>query len=171
VLGRKDQPFATAYLGHTLVPDRVSEAFPGAILIRLRREPVANALSLLKSMQGNGSGWFSVKPHECEGLETATEHERVAAQVFWLNRRLDDSACSAEMLTVHYEKLCESPEREVARIQNWCNANGVAVGRKFELPKQFPFKKPDLDADTDAIKIREALSKLEAKYGKLGVSQ
>ena len=171
VLAMKGQPFATAYLGHTLVPDRVSQAFPGAVLIRLRREPVANALSLLKSMQGDGSGWFSVKPHECDGLEAVTEHERVAAQVFWLNRRLDNSACSAKMLTIHYEQLCENPEREVERIRNWCNEKGVAVERKFELPKQFPFKRSDLNADTDAIKIREALSKLEAKHGKLEVAQ
>ena len=110
-------------------------------------------------------------PHECDGLEAVTEHERVAAQVFWLNRRLDNSACSAKMLTIHYEQLCENPEREVERIRNWCNEKGVAVERKFELPKQFPFKRSDLNADTDAIKIREALSKLEAKHGKLEVAQ
>ena len=169
VLAREGQPFATAYLGHTLVPERVNQAFPGAIVIRLRREPVSNALSLLKSMRANGTDWFSVKPHECDAMESATKHERVAAQVYWLNRRLDDVACSGTMLTVHYEKLCENPEREVERIHNWCVENGVPVERKFELPAAFQFKRADLTADPDAIKIREALDKLEAKYGKLEV--
>jgi hypothetical protein len=54
VLIRRYQPFATAYLGHALVPDRVYNAFPNAVLIRLRREPVSNALSLLKSMRVKG---------------------------------------------------------------------------------------------------------------------
>jgi len=169
VLAREGQPFATAYLGHTLVPERVNQAFPGAIVIRLRREPVSNALSLLKSMRANGTDWFSVKPHECEGLDAATEHERVAAQVYWLNRRLDSAACAETMLTVHYEQLCENPEREVGRIRNWCVESGVPVERKFELPELFQFKRADLKADPDAIKIREALDKLEAEYGKLEV--
>lgn len=168
-LARIGQPFATAYLGHTLTPDRVSQSFPGAILVRLRREPVSNALSLLKSMRDSGASWFSLKPNECEGLETTTEHERVAAQVYWLNRRLDDAACAGMMLTVCYERLCENPEREVKRIRHWCIQNGVPVDRKFELPESFPFKKADLNNDADAIKIRHSLDKLEARHGKLEV--
>lgn len=167
VLARNGQPFATTYLGHSLVPDRVQEAFPGAVLIRLRREPVSNALSLLKSMRMNGSSWFSVKPHECEGLEKATEHERVAAQVYWLNRRLDDASCVDSMLTIRYEDLCEDPEREVERIRHWCSEKGILVERKFELPKAFPFKSADVNSDPDTTKIRLALDKLEQKHGKL----
>ncbi|QNI02379.1 sulfotransferase [Halomonas sp. SH5A2] len=169
VLARRGQPFTTAYLGHALVPDRVQEAFPGAVLIRLRREPVSNALSLLKSMRQDGSNWFSVKPHECEGLDSATEHERVAAQVYWLNRRLDDAACAKAILTIHYEQLCENPEREIEYIRQWCKEKNVSVDRKFDLPIAFPFKYADLNADADAAKIREALNKLEEKYGKLEV--
>lgn len=167
-LARKGQPFATAYLGHSLVPDRVEQSFPGAVLIRLQREPVSNALSLLKSMRIAGSSWFSVKPRECEGMmESATEHERVAAQVYWLNRRLNDAASADVMLTVQYEMLCENPERELDRIHRRCVEMGVQVRRKFDLPKAFPLKLADLSADPDAIAIREALDELEAKYGKL----
>jgi len=133
----------------------------------LRREPVSNALSLLKSMRANGSVWFSVKPQECKGLDTATEHERVAAQVYWLNRRLDSAGCRASMFTIHYEQLCENPEREIERIRHWCNERGVPVERKFDLPKSFSFKRADLSADTDIIKIRKALDKLEANFGKM----
>jgi|GEM_PF-2345149 len=167
ILGRKGHPFATAYLGHSLVPDRVQKAFPDAILVRLRRDPVANAMSLLTSMRKNGSDWFSVTPRECEGLGRATEHERVAAQVYWLNRRLDDAASASEMLIVEYEKLCENPEREIERIRRWCYEKGVLVQRRFYLPKAFPFKRPELNADQDARKIGKALDDLEVKYGKL----
>ncbi|GAA3893267.1 hypothetical protein GCM10022228_00450 [Halomonas cibimaris] len=136
-------------------------------MIRLKREPVSNALSLLKSMRRGNSGWFSVKPRECEGLDTATEHERVAAQVYWLNRRLDDAACVSKMLTVHYEELCENPEREIERIRQFCERMGLSIARKFNLPKKFHFNKVDLNSDSDAIAIRLALTELEAKHGKL----
>ena len=162
------QPFATSYLGHTLVPERVQRAFPGAVFIRLKREPVSNALSLLKSMRKGDSDWFSVRPRECDVLQTETEYERVAAQVYWLNRRLDDDSCSdSQMLTIHYEDLCENPEREIERVRNWCCEMGVPVARKFNLPETFPFKKADLKADPEAIAIRAVLDRLEARYGKL----
>lgn len=167
VLNRTQGPFATAYLGHSLVPDRVREAFPGAVLIRLRRDPVSNALSLLKSMRANNTKWFSVFPSECSGFENLNEYERVAAQVYWLNRRLDDAECSSQMLTVHYERLCQFPEKELCRIRNWCVEKGVMVKSKFILPTHFEYKVADLDTNTDAIKIRSALDTLETKYGSL----
>jgi len=167
VLSSKCKPFATAYLGHSLLPDRVDHAFPGAILIRLKREPVSNALSLLKSRRLSRSGWFSVKPRECDGLQDLTEHEQVAAQVYWLNRRLDDAACSHKMFIIHYEDLCENPEREIERIRHFCGNRGLSIARKFNLPEAFRFQKADLKFDSDAIAIREALNELEEKYGKL----
>lgn len=167
VLSRTKSPFVTAYLGHALVPDRVHNAFPGAVMIRLKREPVSNAMSLLKSMRSNQATWFSVLPNECDGLEGLNEYERVAAQVYWLNRRLDDASCASEMLTVHYEKICQSPEKELARIRNWCVEKGVMVESKFTLPPYFDYKVADLQSDPQAIKIRHALDQFEEKYGKL----
>lgn len=163
------RPFVTAYLGHPLEPDRVYEAFPGAVLVRLRREPVSNALSLLNAIRRSGANWFSVRPRECEDLENCSEHEQVAAQVYWLNRRLDLASCAGKMLTVHYEKLCVDPAGELKRIHDWCNQKGVPVKLKFDLPKHFYFNRADLENDLDAIKIRQALDKLETEYGKLEV--
>ena len=167
VLGAKGKPFATAYLGHALVPDRLAQAFPGAVLIRLKREPVSNALSLLKSRRSSRSSWFSVKPRECDSLQGMTEHEQVAAQVYWLNRRLDDATCAHQMLTIHYENLCAQPEREIDRIKHFCDSKGLSIARKFHLPETFRFKKADLMCDSDAIAIRTALDELEERYGKL----
>lgn len=161
------RPFAAAYLGHTLIPDRVEQAFPGAALIRLRREPVANALSLLKSMRDNQSSWFSVVPDECRELNDPGEHERVAAQVYWLNRRLDEAECRSDMLMVHYETLCQSPAGELARIQAWCEDRGIEVSPKFTLPDHFDYRVADIHADPDAGKIHQALVRLEKQYGKL----
>ena len=163
----KKQPFATAYLGHTLVPDRVDSAFPGAALIRLRRDPIANALSLLNCLRQNGGDWFSVKPIQCDGLEGASEHKRVASQVYWLNRRLDQSECADSMLTVHYDQLCENPTKEVERIRVWCEGRGISVKLKHALPKSFPFQKVHFGSNIDANKIKVELDILEATYGLL----
>ena len=163
----KQLPFATAYLGHALVPDRVNSALPGAALIRLRRDPISNALSLLQCLRQNGGDWFSVKPIQCEGLEGASEHKRVASQVYWLNRRLDQSECATSMLTVHYEQLCENPMREIERILSWCEDCGISVKLKHALPESFDVQKVDFGSDMDANKIKVELDILEAKYGVL----
>lgn len=163
----KQRPFATAYLGHALVPDRVNSAFPGAVLIRLRRDPISNALSLLQCARQNGVDWFSVKPNQCDGLEDASEHRKVASQVYWLNRRLDQSECAGSMLTVHYEQLCENPMREVERVLGWCEARGISVELKHALPKSFAVQKVDFGSNIDANKIKVELDILEAKYGVL----
>lgn len=164
------RPFATAYLGHALVPDRVNAAFPGAAMIRVRRDPISNALSLLQCLRKTGGVWFSVKPTECDGLENASEHKRVASQVYWLNRRLDCSECADSMLIVDYEKLCESPATEVERAKIWCNGRGISVELKHPLPESFPVQKVDLSSNADAIKIKAELDILEARHGHLASS-
>ena len=167
VLTYRGRPFVTAYLGHTLVPDKVNKAFPGAVLIRLRRDPVSNALSLLNSMRENDAKWVSVIPHECFGLQDKSDHERVAAQVYWLNRKLVDADCFDAMLTVDYEDLCERPTETLAGIKSWCDQKGLSIEPKFSLPKAFDYKLADLELDLDAIKIGRALDQLETTHGKL----
>ncbi|MTJ02277.1 sulfotransferase [Idiomarina piscisalsi] len=166
-LGKQNAPFVSAYLGHSLVPDRVDMLFPGSILIRLHREPVANALSILKSLRQSNSNWFSIKPKECNGAEKGAEHFAVASQVYWLNKRLEEAKCSSRMLLISYEALCEDPRKEIGRIVEKCAKQGINVKYKFTLPSKFNCKKADLINNKDAIKIKEELDKLEAQYGEL----
>ena len=166
-LSRDGRPFATAYLGHALMPDSIDEAFQGAALIRLRRDPVANGLSLLRAARGGSSDWFSVVPRECAALGVLNEYERVAAQVYWLNRRLDDAACSSGFLIVDYEDLCKKPAVEIARIRDWCRKRGIMVEYKFGMPESFEYRKADIETDPDAININQALKRLEIAHGAL----
>lgn len=167
MLTHGNAPFASAYLGHSLMPDRIYEVFPSAVLIRLRRNPVDNALSLLKCMREGNTTWFSVVPRECRVWSDGTEHERVAAQVYWLNRRLDDACCVNDYLDVWYEALCENPSRELSRICDVCQQKGWLVKEKFDLPDSFSFKPANLATDVDAQAVAKALSYLEEEHGLL----
>ncbi|MGV2497804.1 sulfotransferase [Pelagerythrobacter aerophilus] len=160
-------PFVTTFLGHSLIPDRLRAAFPSSVIIRLRRDPVANALALLNCMRSENVKWFSIKPRECEEFEDADEFRRAAAQVYWLNRRLDDAVGAEDMLTVHYEMLCEDPQRELIRIQEWCRINGIEIQQKFELPSSFTRLSARYTSDSDTRKIHAALDEMEGRFGKL----
>lgn len=160
-------PFATGYLGHILVPDRVYQTFPGSVFIRVRRDPVLNALSILKSMQNGGYNWFSVKPDECRHLDDISSHERVASQVYWLNRRLDAADCAHSMFSIEYEELCVDPEKQIKKLLVWCATNGLSVNRKYALPATLEKNVADIRDDDDVKRIRAALMKLEIEFGKL----
>lgn len=159
--------FVSSYLGHTLVPDRLSCAFPGAVMIRLKRSPIENALSILQCMREDNLDWFSVVPHESEGLSGLCEYKRVASQVYWLNRRLDDSDCASLMLNINYEDLCRNPNKEISRIHKWCIKKGIKTELKFKLPEFHNVKKANLILDEDALKIKKELELLESIYGPL----
>lgn len=160
-------PFVSAYLGHALVPDQLSNAFPEAAIIRVRRNPVDNALSLLKAMRQGDQKWFSLLPWECRKWENASEHERVASQVYWLNKRLDEANSSSNYLEVHYEALCQHPTAELNRIHDFCLNKGINVEKKFSLPESFRYKHADIETDEDAKAIAGAIKHLESNYGAL----
>jgi hypothetical protein len=164
---KSGRPFASAYIGHSLIPDRVSEVFHNSVFIRLKRDPIANALSLYKAYQRNKSNNFSAMTKEVESFNFLNDYEKAASQVYWLNKRLDSSIVAKKSLAISYEDICNDPMKEIERIKNFCDLNGVHVDYKFKLPNNFKLNAVDLIHDNDAIRIREEFSKLESKFGKL----
>lgn len=163
-LGHINHPLATGYLGHTLNWKELREIFPNALFIRLHRDPVSNALSLLKARKIKDN-WFSVFPIECQQHTHETPHEQVAAQVYWLNKRLSDLEKDHQTLHISYELLCNSPTKELNKIQSFCSEHEYDVSFQNTLPDSFPMRKSN---DTnDAILIKQALQRLEDNYGAL----
>lgn len=163
-----DPPFVSGYLGHSLIPDRLRMLFPDGIYIRLRRHPLSNALSLLESTRRSGRTWFSVLPNQCKAYDGASEHERVAAQVYWLNRRLDSSELARSWLSISYESICENPSAEMLRIRAFFNSRGVVVALKdSQIPERFNSRSiSDIDM-VDRCLLDSAFRKLILKHGPL----
>lgn len=160
------RPFLTAYLGHTLDPVRLMRMFPNAKYIRLRREPVSNALSLLNSMRKSKSSWLSIVPGESSSSINLTEHEKVASQVYWLNRRLDKITTNKCLLDLSYENLCSNPKQEIERVILWLKSNNINPLKSNALPESFVYKRVNYE-NADAILIKKEIDLLELKYGKL----
>lgn len=171
VLGQPEQPVITGYLGHILVWERLRKRFPEAIFIRLHRSPVENALSLLRCRQKSSENvWFSVCPTECRNHFQETLHEQVAAQVYWLNKRLDNLSSDERTVNVTYEEICENPTLTLQKVIFFCNECGFNLIQKQSLPPFFQKKKIDW-FDQDALLIMEAFKKIENKYGYMQVRE
>lgn len=160
-------PMIAGYLGHALVANWLREWFPSAIFIRLYRDPLSNALSLLRSRSDSQNTWFSVKPKECEGIEERTVHAQVAAQVYWLNRRLDALAHDDQTINVGYEELANAPNATMQRIIDEGNAYGLALEMQKTLPSSFKYRVAEPDQDADAAAIFNEIRNLEEVNGPL----
>jgi hypothetical protein len=163
-LGSEERPVVTGYLGHVLKWQQLRNTFPEAVFIRLHRDPVVNALSLLRCRQKSGSDWFSVYPAECELHAEESIHGQVAAQVYWLNRRLSELNDN-RVMHLSYEQLCNNPAETLRSVISFCNARGMCLQSGQELPDSFNMGELDTRSMEDMKIIETHLEQLEEKHG------
>lgn len=137
-LGKPERPVITGYLGHTLCVERLIKDFPDAIFVRLNRDPIDNALSIIACSEKSESSWFSVRPAECAGNVQPIE-KRVVEQVFWIRRRID-SIQATNVIDVEYEDICNAPEKVIDRVIAFANTNGGCLTLSNRPPTAFAFK-------------------------------
>lgn len=160
-------PMVAGYLGHVLITEQLRAWFPEAIFLRLHRDPLSNAASILRS-RGQGSGdWFSVRPRECRTIEGHGVHAEVAAQVYWLNRRLEWLNQDDRTLHVSYEQLGRDPAGVLEHIIEGANARGLALSARRALPSSFDYRMVSPDDDVDASLLWSELQQLESVHGPL----
>ena len=112
------------------------------------------------------SSWLSIVPGESSSSINLTEHEKVARQVYWLNRRLDKITTNKCLLDLSYENLCSNPKQEIERVILWLKSNNINPLKSNALPESFVYKRVNYE-NADAILIKKEIDLLELKYGKL----
>ena len=154
------RPFVAGYLGHALVARDLATMFPNAIFVRLTRDPLHNALSILALRDRDASVEFSVTPAECRASPGESVHRQVARQVHFLNRRIDQGLVPDRTKQVSYEDLCRDPNGEVNRVVQFANAHGMRVGLQKKLPTSFHGGPADTLATDDARMLASELAML-----------
>lgn len=160
-------PMVAGYLGHALITERLREWFPEAVFLRLHRDPLSNAASILRSRKAGSGDWFSVLPKECAAVQGQGLHAEVAAQVYWLNRRLDWLDRDERTIHLAYEDLAADPNGALQRVIEGGNGCGLALAARKALPSSFGHRMASADDDEDTAWLWEELQRLEAEYGPL----
>lgn len=137
VLCGGSRSLVTGYIGHCLVADELARMFPEALFVRLRRDPLDNALSILRIMRAEDIEAFSVMPSRMVLPESPTIYDRVAAQVDTLNKRLDRDLDPQRTVELSYEGMCQDPSGEIAKVVDFCNSKGFPLRRRAALPPRF----------------------------------
>lgn len=166
-LGSNKSPVLSGYLGHSLIVEKLQKVFRGAIFVRVKRDPLSNALSILKARRATNNQWFSVFPEECKAVVNKSEHEQVASQVYWLNKRLDEHCMEDKTYWLSYEDLCGNPSFELSKLREFCLGQGIELTTKNSMPKEFKYQLVTPEESDDAMLLSEFLNELEAKHGAL----
>ena len=144
----------------------VARLMPDTVFLRLKRDPLFNAQSLLEARErffGNRHEWYSARPPEAAELERRSPIEQVAGQVVHTQRHIDDGLRDIDperKFELSYADLCAKPAEAWAALGERLAARGFPLPdyngpRRFESTDTARLDRADLDA------LRAALRTLE----------
>jgi hypothetical protein len=142
---------------------------PRTCFVRIRRDRLENALSLLKLRQGLAGSpeqWVSMKPREYEQLSSHELPVQLAGQVFFLERMMDQGISAVggkNVLEVAYEDMCDRPAEFLDRVSSLLKENGFDPARRSHPISTFEVTRPSRSADPVLISgIRRAFELFES---------
>ncbi len=151
VAERLDAPFVTKNPDHCIRIRALHATFPNAIYIRVKRDPIEIARSLLNARMdysGTFEKWFAIRPPEVPENSELSATDQVARQVYFLEKRVDtdfEQVIPAEnQLVVHYDEFCKNPSQQLERVAKIAANRGLKLERRpidmesFSLSKGQP---------------------------------
>lgn len=140
-------PFVNKWQANTVRLLALSEALPEALFIRIKRNPIFIAQSILhgkKTLFQDERDWFSTRPSNYEKLKHKEPLEQVCEQVLSIEEDIDrDSEIVGKdkFLSVEYEELCRAPRRVMNSIQSFYMKNQKLCDLKprYVIPSSFPY--------------------------------
>jgi hypothetical protein len=127
----------------------IQQVLPRTCFVWIRRDPVDNALSLLRlrrELLGDVEAWASLKPAEHAWLAERPVEEQVAGQVLFLERsfrRELDRALPRTTLELGYDRLCADPHHVLEDVRALCAEHGVDAARVHHPPRSFVTRSPE----------------------------
>jgi hypothetical protein len=174
------RPYCATYVGHSFYFDALAALFRRHVFIRCRRDMLSTAVSIAtftRDEQGNyATFWMSTRPYECQDpvlMARLSPYERVARQVYFVNRRLDEQAATGRyaVFDSEYRDLCADPRAVMARLIAFAAERGIALEprRDVELPRQFNATGARRHDDRHTAEIAAAFDRLRDEFGPLSV--
>jgi hypothetical protein len=132
----------------------IADALPEAIFVRIRRDEVATATSLLagrKAIFGDYTHWWSTEPPGLERLRSLPPHEQVVEQVRRIEALIEEALAEigqGRSCELTYESVCEDTSGALARIADLAHSNGFDLTHRTQVPTTIDRSTPDpIDPD------------------------
>lgn len=137
------RPLVFKNLLNSLRLEPLGAALPEALFLVIRRDPAANARSILaarRAIHGDESGWWSAEPPGLERLRDRPPLEQAAGQVEEIAGLVEAArgALGADrFLDVGYERLCADPRAALGQISGFAADRGVELAVRGPVPARF----------------------------------
>ena len=168
VSAQDDASMAFKNLFNSLRIGALAEAFPEACFIVCRRDPLQNALSLLRGrieQNRDKHAWWTLPPREVRELMALPYADQVAGQVHCIERQVERDARAAggdRFLTIQYEAFCADVHGSLERIAAFLRARGCQAQPRLDgIPRTFEVRRVEgLDPD-DAAAVAAAVARFQ----------
>lgn len=135
-------PMLNSFNTHAFYLTELRRHFNKVVVINMRRDPVANAVSLLrgrKTYRKNINDWWSIRPAACYWDEPIDCYQQIYCQVVEIYRTVQEQRRQSvpPIIDVHYEQLCASPQEVLDDVYVFCQDEGIAL-EKVESPPPVP---------------------------------
>lgn len=137
-------PFINKAQGHAVRIRPLCEAFPEAVFVRVIRQPLQVAESILLGRRecfGSDDHWFSAKPSSFASLAGLAPSEQIAGQIAGINEDMDRDLAvvgAERVFTLDYEDFCRDPQKISLEFAEFYVAQtSVSLTPRFELPTRF----------------------------------
>ncbi len=162
-------PFVNKWQRNAARIEALDTIFPEALFVRVTRDPVYIAQSLLKGkleLNGDIHRWYSVRPSEMPPVADLSPTEQVSYQAVLIDRQIERDLShlgKGRSFTLGYEDLCANPAKILDDMAAWyaaqtgCHLDLV----NHQLPSLSAHKGSGVGDDLDA-KIAEVCSRLKA---------
>lgn len=139
-------------------------ALPRTCLIRMRRAPVDNALSVLQMRReyaADPSVWVSLRPREYAWLRHESLPRQAAGQVIFTHATIDrglEQAQHPHVLEVDYEQMCADPAEFLRRVQSMLARAGADVEIVRPAPSPFERRRTPARSEIELAEVEAAIA-------------
>lgn len=163
-------PFVNKSQGHAVRILPLCEAFPGAVFVRVRRDIVDVAESVLlgrRECLQDEYAWFSAKPSNYASLGQLDPIGQIVGQIRGLgaNMSRDFSLAGQDrVIDVDYEGFCRSPRKLLDHLADrYERISGHGLRIRSEVPAEFaPSRRRPL-APEESLLVRQRLDDLSTR--------
>lgn len=143
-------------------------ALPRTCLIRMRRAPIDNALSVLKMRReyaSDPSVWVSLRPREYAWLKSESLPRQAAGQVVFTHAAIDRAlglglaqAQHPHVLDVDYEQMCANPAEFLGQVQRMLAGAGADVELVRAAPNPFELGRTAASSNDELDELEAAIA-------------
>ena len=164
-----EAPFVNKWQGHAVHIRPLVEALPNLLFIRVKRDPLQVAQSILKGrmeLRGTQNSWTSVRPSGYQRIADKSPIEQVCGQIYYVERDMDrDSEETGidRFFEVDYRRICTEPKAVLRDIREFYERrSGYSLRERYMVPDSFPYSDSQKVGESDMRALDSCLRRLQS---------